>query len=72
VVEAGIGRTLEFTAEAIALGDAARELSRLTLGSGLQIEGFIAPRSRRSTRIRVHVTAWRPQTAAAAGEDGQN
>lgn len=54
-VEAGIGRQLDFAFAAIAIGDTARQLAKEDLGENLQLSGFIAPRSRRSSRLLVHV-----------------
>jgi primosomal replication protein N len=54
-VEAGIDRLLDFPFGVVAVGDAARQLAEESLGGQLQISGFLAPRSRRSTRLMVHV-----------------
>jgi len=54
-VEAGISRRLQFPFAAIALGGAAQQLAGERLGSELTLRGFLAPRSRRSTRLLVHV-----------------
>ncbi len=55
VAEAGVERQLDFELEAIALGDAARRLDRQALGTELDIDGFLAPRSRRSRTLIVHI-----------------
>ena len=55
LVEAGLQRRLAFDFSAIAIGDTARQLAVAELGSELGLTGFIAPRSRRSTRLLVHV-----------------
>jgi len=57
--EAGIERQLDFELEAIAVGDAAQRLDRQTLGCELEIEGFLAPRSRRSRGLILHITDFR-------------
>jgi len=54
-VEAGMPRRLEFRFGAIALGALAQSLAQVGLGSELELSGFLAPRSRRSTRLLVHV-----------------
>ncbi len=56
VVEAGIERQLDFELEAIAVGDAAKRLDRLALGTELDIDAFLAPRSQRSRGLRLHIT----------------
>ena len=55
VAEAGLERSLDFELEAIALGDAALRIERLALGTKLELTGFIAPRSRRSRRLVLHI-----------------
>jgi primosomal replication protein N len=55
VEEAGVIRSLEFALDAVALGEQARALALVDLGSQLHLSGFLAPRSRRSTRLRIHV-----------------
>jgi primosomal replication protein N len=59
VLEAGSARTLDFQVGAIGLGPMALALERPSLGAVLELEGFIAPRSRRSGRLVLHVTACR-------------
>ena len=54
-VEAGVNRRLEFPFGAIALGGIAKQLANESLGSELSLSGFLAPRSRRSARLLVHV-----------------
>lgn len=54
-IEAGAVRALEFTCDAIALGEAARRLARVRLGSRVNVTGFIAPRAKRSTRWVIHI-----------------
>jgi primosomal replication protein N len=56
VQEAGAERTLEFEFSAIAVGPVAVALEREPLGQPVTISGFIAPRSRRSARLIVHIT----------------
>lgn len=56
VAEAGIERRLAFELDAIALGEAATRLDRTALGTELQIAGFLAPRSKRSRTLVLHIT----------------
>ena len=56
VVEAGLERQLSFELEAIALGDAAQRLGRQVLGTVLDLDGFLAPRSKRSRSLMLHIT----------------
>ena len=59
VTEAAVERTLAFEFSAIALGAVAQSLDRESLGTTLTLQGFIAPRSRRTTRLLVHVTEYK-------------
>ena len=55
VAEAGAERALQFELDAIALGDVAQRLARIDLGARLNLTGFLAPRSRRSQRLVLHI-----------------
>jgi primosomal replication protein N len=55
LIEAGMERVLDFSFDAIALGETATRLAAEQLGRGLALDGFLAPRGKRSTRILVHV-----------------
>ena len=59
VTEAAAERTLAFEFSAIAVGGVAQALDREPLGRPMLLEGFIAPRSRRTTRLLVHVTEYK-------------
>ena len=59
VAEAGIERQLDFELEAIAVGEAAQRLDRQALGTALEIDGFLAPRSRRSRTLMLHITEFK-------------
>jgi primosomal replication protein N len=59
VLEAGAPRTLEFMVNAIALGPVAGKLEREALGAQLDLLGFLAPRSRRSSKLVLHLTEYR-------------
>ena len=66
--EGGVARDLDFAFDAIAIGAAARMLAAESLGSALAATGFLAPRSRRSKRLLVHVLEFtRGGAPAAAG-----
>ena len=56
VVEAGVERRLSFELEAIAVGDVAKRLDRQALGTELDVDGFLAPRSQRARSLRLHIT----------------
>jgi primosomal replication protein N len=58
VTEAGMERQLGFEFPAVAVGPVAIALDREPLGKALDIAGFIAPKSRRSTRLIVHITEY--------------
>jgi len=72
-MEAGIDRQLDFAFGAIAIGDTARQLAGERLGGQLQLSGFVAPRSRRSSRLLVHVLEFTrcavPEEAGATRND---
>jgi primosomal replication protein N len=59
VIEATAERTLAFEFSAIALGAVAQALDREPLGKPMMLEGFIAPRTRRSTRLVMHITEYK-------------
>ena len=59
VTEAAAERTLAFEFSAIALGAVAQALDREPLGKPMTLEGFIAPRTRRSTRLVMHITEYK-------------
>ena len=56
VAEAGIERRLAFELEAMAMGEVAQRLDRQALGTELDLRGFLAPRSRHSRGLRLHIT----------------
>ncbi len=59
VTEAAAARTLAFEFSAVALGAVAQALDREALGELMTLEGFIAPRTRRSTRLVMHITEYK-------------
>jgi primosomal replication protein N len=58
VTEAGAPRELDFEFAGVAVGPVALGLEREPLGQPLKLTGFIAPRSRRSNRLIVHITQY--------------
>jgi len=58
VIEAGFERKLDFEFDAVAVGDVAAQLAEIALGTELALNGFLASTSRRSKRIRMHVTEY--------------
>ena len=58
VIEAGSQRQLDYEFAAVAVGPVALGLDREPLGRSLEISGFIAPKSRRSSRLIVHITEY--------------
>jgi primosomal replication protein N len=63
-VEAGFERQLDFEFDVVAVGDVAERLAKVALGSGLVLSGFLAPPSRRSKRIQLHVTDYATYSGA--------
>lgn len=55
VIEAGVNRTIEMTINAVALGDTAHQLSGTPMGTGLLVNGFIAPARKGSGKLVVHI-----------------
>ena len=58
VSEAGGERKLDFEFATVALGAIAQALDREPLGASMTLSGFIAPRTRRSTRLVLHITEY--------------
>jgi primosomal replication protein N len=63
VVEAGRSRRIEMTIAAIAMGDLARMLERISLGKRMKVTGFLAATRKGSSRLRLHI-----QTFVAVSE----
>jgi primosomal replication protein N len=72
-MEAGVRRLLKFAFQAIAIGDTAICLAQERLGDALALHGFLAPRSRRSMRLLVHVLEYErvPAPAGAGAAEGR-
>ena len=69
VIEAGLPRTVEFVMGAVALGAVADLLEREALGARLELSGFLAPRTRRSSRLVLHLTAIRSIATGSSRDD---
>ena len=59
VVEAGRVRKLEFDFSAVSFGALARSLNGLAVGTEIQLKGFLAPRSMKTSRLMVHITEFK-------------
>jgi primosomal replication protein N len=59
VAEAGVERQLDFELEAVAVGEAGQRLASQALGIELEIDGFLAPRSKRSRSLMLHITEFK-------------
>lgn len=53
--EGQLPRTVKATLDAVAIGELARGLDRLEPGRTVTVIGFLANRSRRSTRVILHI-----------------
>lgn len=58
VAEAGRSRTLEFDFPTVSFGPVAEMLHKVPLGTPLTLKGFLAPRSKRTQRLIVHITEY--------------
>jgi len=54
--EAGTPRQLDFEMDAMAVGETAQRMNAMQAGQKMRLRGFLASRSRLSTRIVLHVT----------------
>ena len=59
VYEAGAQRSLHFGFTALAFADVALRLDAVQPGSELELTGFLATRSLRSSRLTVHITEFK-------------
>ena len=55
VLQAGMPRRISMVIQAVALGDVALLLADTPLGAGLELEGFIAPTRKGSSKLVVHI-----------------
>ena len=53
VIEAGLKREVECEVSAVAMGDLAK--SNITLGTNINVAGFLAKRSAKSTQLVLHI-----------------
>jgi len=56
--EAGAERTVQLEIDALAADDVALRISRVALGTGLKLTGFLAPRRRSARSLVLHVTGF--------------
>jgi len=54
-LEGGMRRQVGFELEAIALGEVARRMDSVPAGSAVRITGFLASRSKLSSRVVLHI-----------------
>ena len=60
-VESGISRQVGFEIDAMAVGEMAKQMDVLQAGSKVRLAGFLASRSKLSTRIVLHVNQFEPE-----------
>jgi primosomal replication protein N len=60
-VESGISRQVAFEIDAMAVGETAQRMDVLQAGSKVRLAGFLASRSKLSTRIVLHVNQFEPE-----------
>lgn len=53
--EAGVSRQVQCDIPAVALGEAAQQVSRFKAGQGVRVEGFLAQRSLRIAQLVLHI-----------------
>jgi primosomal replication protein N len=54
-IEGGLHRQVKFEIDAMAVGETAQRMDAVRLGQRVRMHGFIATRSRLSTRIVLHI-----------------
>jgi primosomal replication protein N len=54
-VEGGVSRQVGFEVDAMAVGEVAKRMDAVQVGRRVRLQGFLASRSRLSTRIVLHV-----------------
>jgi primosomal replication protein N len=55
-IEAEIERTVECEVDCVAIGNPAQVLAKANPGDALKLSGFLAPRSIKQRRLKLHVT----------------
>ncbi|MEZ2721756.1 primosomal replication protein N [Paenalcaligenes hominis] len=63
VEQASVPRQLSFETDAIAMGDTAVLVSSLEIGQLLEIQGFIAPLRKSSSRLILHIQSFQTPNA---------
>lgn len=58
VEEAGSSRILLFGVQAVAVGDTAKRLAEINVGTRLKFFGFLATASARSSKLILHITEY--------------
>lgn len=66
VEQANVQRQLSFEIDAIAMGDIAYMISSISVGSLLEIHGFIAPLRKSSTRLVLHIQTFQNYNAVSS------
>ena len=61
--EAGMPRLVEFEIRALALGEIVTRIARVAPGTGLAVEGFLAPSRKGSKTLLLHITRFVPAPA---------
>ena len=59
--EGQVPRTVKVIVDAVAIGELARRMDALLPGRNVTVAGFLANRSRRSTRVILHINEFEPQ-----------
>jgi primosomal replication protein N len=59
--EGQVPRTVKATVDAVAIGELARRMDALLPGRNVTVAGFLANRSRRSTRVILHINEFETQ-----------
>lgn len=60
VIEAGVERHIQVEVDTVAVGALAKRVEAIALGTSAKLSGFVAPRSRRSRKLRIHITDFEP------------
>ena len=56
VIEGGLERHVAVDVDTIAIGALALRVEAVALGASARLNGFVAARSRRSRKLRIHIT----------------
>ncbi|MCW5621681.1 MAG: primosomal replication protein N [Burkholderiales bacterium] len=59
--EGQIPRSVKATVDAVVIGELARSMDALAPGDCVTVTGFLANRSRRSTRVILHINEFEPE-----------